>query len=110
VSYLRSKRFWRLLAILVTGTAVFYFLFFSVFLPIITRQGEEVILADLTGKPYARVRALLEERGFVTEVIDSVYKPDMPPLSVVAQDPLPGTRIKKGRKIYLTVSSHMPHY
>jgi len=108
VSYLRSKRFWRLLAILGIGTAVFYFLFFSVFLPIITRQGEEVILADLTGKPYARVRALLEERGFVTEVIDSVYKPDMSPLSVVAQDPLPGTRIKKGRKIYLTVSSHMP--
>jgi len=108
VSYLRSKRFWRLIAILGIGTAAFYFLFFSVFLSLITRQGEEVVLADLSGKSYHRIRQLLEERGFVTEVIDSVYKPDTPPMVVIAQDPLPGTRIKKGRKIYLTLSSYTP--
>lgn len=108
MSYLRSKRFWRLIAILGIGTAAFYFLFFSVFLPIVTRQGDEVILSDLSGKPYHRIRDLLEERGFVTEVIDSVYKPDTPPMVVLAQDPLPGTRIKKGRKIYLTLSSYTP--
>jgi beta-lactam-binding protein with PASTA domain len=108
VSYLRSKRFWKLIAILSAGTAVFYLVFFWVILPLLTRQGEEVILADLTSKPYARVRALLEERGFAVEVIDSIYKPDVPPMVVVGQDPLPGTRIKKGRKIYLTLSSYTP--
>lgn len=108
MSYLRSKRFWRLIAILGVGTAALYFLFFSVFLSLITRQGEEVVLADLSGKPYHRIRPLLEERGFVTEVIDSIYRPDTPPMVVIAQDPLPGTRIKKGRKIYLTLSSYTP--
>ncbi len=108
MSYLRSKHFWRLIGILAFGTAAFYFLFFSVFLSFLTRQGEEVALADLSGKPYERIRRLLEERGFVTEVIDSVYKPDIPPAVVVMQDPLPGTRVKRGRKIYLTLSSYTP--
>ena len=67
-----------------------------------------MVLADLSGKPYHRVRQILEERGFAIEVIDSVYKPDTPPMVVIAQDPLPGTRIKEGRKIYLTLSSYTP--
>ena len=108
MSYLRSKHFWKLIAILSAATVAFYVVFFWVVLPFLTRQGEEVILADLTGKPYERVRVLLGERGFSVEVIDSIYKPDMPPMVVVGQDPLPGTRIKEGRKIYLTLSSYTP--
>jgi beta-lactam-binding protein with PASTA domain len=94
--------------LLIIGTAGLYLVFFLVILPLFTHQGQEVILADLTGKPYLAVEAALERHGFVAEAMDSLYKPETPPLSVIAQDPLPGTRIKKGRKIYLTLSSHVP--
>lgn len=85
-----------------------YSLFFILLLPIFTRQGHEYVLTSLIGRSYVSVQSALESAGFVVVVIDSQYVPDAKPNTILLQDPPPKTRIKKGRKIYLTVASHTP--
>lgn len=85
-----------------------YLLFLGGLLSIITRHSEEIALPNLMGHSYAVVKASLEKEGLEVEVIDSFYVPDKPPLTVLLQDPPPKTRVKRGRKIYLTVSSYVP--
>jgi len=41
-------------------------------------------------------------------VIDSVFDPDKPIGSILTQDPLPGSRVKQNRMIYLTIVSFVP--
>ncbi len=105
IAYLKSKEFWVLLAILGSGTLLGYFLFFNLVLAFLTRHGDEHVLGNLEGKPYLAVIEALERQGFSGQVIDSLYKPEARPGQILAQDPLPKTRIKKGRKVYLTIAS-----
>lgn len=104
-AYLKSKEFWVLIALLAVGTLLFYFLFFNVILAFLTRHGEEYTLGNLEGKPYQVVVEALESQGFRGQIMDSLYKPEARPGQILAQDPLPKTRIKKGRKVYLTIAS-----
>lgn len=85
-----------------------HFLFVAVLLPWITRQGAEYVLPSLVGRNFLAVSRSLEAAGFEAVVIDSQYVPDKPPYVVLLQDPPSGTRIKKGRKVYLTITSAVP--
>jgi beta-lactam-binding protein with PASTA domain len=39
-------------------------------------------------------------------LLDSVdYRDDFPKYSVVQQDPLPGAKVKEGRKVYIKINS-----
>ncbi|MEN2992599.1 MAG: PASTA domain-containing protein [Bacteroidia bacterium] len=82
-----------------------YILFLGFLLPLFTRHGEEVALPDLTQKPYTAVKQALEEAGLQVVVTDSQYLPDKPGGLVLLQDPAAGTPVKRGRKIYLTLTS-----
>ena len=107
-AYLGKKEAWAFLGVVLAGIALVYGLFFVLLLPRFTRQGEEYVLPSLTGRSYASVQRALESAGFVVSVIDSQYVPDADPNTVLLQDPPPKTRIKKGRKVYLTLASHTP--
>ncbi|MCX7606191.1 MAG: PASTA domain-containing protein [Bacteroidia bacterium] len=106
--YLSEREAWIFIGILVAVGVVSYFVFFSLFLPTLTRHGDEYLLPSLVGRSYASVVRSLETAGFSAVVIDSQYVPDKSPMTVLLQDPPPKTRIKRGRKIYLTVSSYVP--
>ncbi|MEN3040009.1 MAG: PASTA domain-containing protein [Bacteroidia bacterium] len=73
-----------------------------------TRHGDEYLLPSLIGRKISVVQSSLEAAGFSPVVIDSQYVPDRPPHTVLLQEPPGGTRIKKGRKIYLTITSSTP--
>lgn len=85
-----------------------YLLFLGGLLSIVTRHNEEAALPNLVGHSYSAVKSSLERAGLEVEIIDSFYVPDKPPLTVLLHDPPAKTRVKKGRKIYLTVSSYVP--
>ena len=74
-------------------------------MPDAVRLGQEEELLDITKFPFETAKMMLEERGFILiknerEKIDNNYEPGV----VLEQIPIPGTMVKKGRKVFATVS------
>lgn len=85
---------------------VFYFIFFAS-LASITGHGDELKVPNLTGKTIGEVHEQLKEEGFGL-VIDSTYNPELPPFTIIDQQPLAGNTVKPGRHIYLTINKSVP--
>ena len=82
------------------------FIFLKVFLPSFTNHGETVSVPDLDGFEYSEIESYLENRNLKYEInIDSGFNAELKPLTVLKQTPKPGTKVKSGRKIYLTLNS-----
>lgn len=73
-----------------------------------TNHGQEVSVPNLVGKNSNNMDALLAGSELKYEVLDSIYKPDVIPGTILAQDPKPtamtGVKVKNGRRIRLRVS------
>lgn len=90
---------------------VFIFLLFnliSVGLKLYTNHGQAVEVQDYQGMTAREARRKARSRSFTTIVNDSIYIVGKAPNIVLDQIPKPGSRIKKNRLIYLTVSSSTP--
>ncbi|MCH7396445.1 PASTA domain-containing protein [Belliella sp. DSM 107340] len=82
------------------------FIFLKVFLPSFTNHGETVSVPDLDGFEYSEIESYLENRNLRYEInIDSGFNAEIKPLTVLKQTPKAGTKVKSGRKIYLTLNS-----
>lgn len=73
-----------------------------------TLHGETTEVPDFTGKKMEQLDEFVSGSKMQYIIIDSVYKTDKPRGTVVDQDPLPGSQVKEGRKIYLTVNAKLP--
>ncbi|MCX7696897.1 MAG: PASTA domain-containing protein [Bacteroidales bacterium] len=106
-SLITKKYFWKhtLLMLFITFILV---LLIQIFLRFITFHGEKLEVPDFTGMNIVELQVNKEFRHFQFEVIDSVYNNDKNPGTVVSQIPSPGSFVKKGRKIYLTIISFSP--
>ncbi|HHG84099.1 MAG TPA: PASTA domain-containing protein, partial [Bacteroidetes bacterium] len=106
--YFKSKEFW--LTILGIGLlgAIVYFVFFFVFMPGYTNHGESVIVPEVTELSQEEAEEKLSAMGLRPEVVDSLYKSGMPAHAVISQDPLGVSRVKPGRRVYLTVNKVIP--
>lgn len=93
------------------GLVIFVGLLDKLVMPWYTKHGEEYELIDVTTRPLPEAIEVLKDEGFNPVVVDSVYDVNYSPGVVVRQNPLPFTRVKKGRRIYLVVSiSDKPIY
>ena len=70
-----------------------------------TRWGESITVRDLRGMSFDQVQAVLSDNNLEWEIMDSVYDMSKPPLSIVDQNPKPGSKVKQGRTIYLTINA-----
>lgn len=100
--FLISKRFFIHLGIAIITLIILFFLFkFS--LNLFTRHGDELIVPDFYGQSITEIDSL----GFTDEfdffVIDSLFDESASKGTVVIQDPLPGSKVKNGRNIYVTI-------
>ena len=94
------------LAIVFGILVVFAFLFLKVFLPSYTNHGQTVSVPDLEGFEFNRLESYLSERDLQIEVaLDSGYNADLPPLTVLKQNPRAGSKVKQGRTVYVTLNS-----
>ena len=71
----------------------------------LTNHGEAITLPDYSG---LMLEELESDNDFEFYIIDSIHDPNREKGSIVAQDPLPESKVKKGRKIYLTVIAMLP--
>jgi beta-lactam-binding protein with PASTA domain len=70
---------------------------------IYTMHGSSIEVPDFKGKNLSDLPDYADDYDVRYEIIDSVYDFTQPKGTVIMQDPASGTRVKKGRKVYLTV-------
>ena len=104
IKFLISKTFFKQLIIAVGLLIVLIFMLFQ-YLKIRTSHGEFVLVPDLSKKSLREVERLLADANLRYTVLDSAnYNPKHPRFSVIKQEPEVNKRVKKGRKIYLTIN------
>ena len=69
-----------------------------------TRHGESITVPDLSGYTLEQAERKLEAKDLHYFIMDSVDMPEEMPNTIVEQDPFPGDKVKRGRKIYVTVT------
>lgn len=106
--YFKSKEFWVLISTLLGITLVIMLLFFYVFLPFFTKHGESTTIPEVVNKSLVDAKKILYNADLNYEVQDSQYQAHLPPLTVLAQEPLPYEKVKPGRKVYLIVNQSTP--
>jgi beta-lactam-binding protein with PASTA domain len=83
--------------------------FFYVYLPLTTNHGETITVPDVVGVHYDDLDEFLTNRDLRFEVSeDSSYSADEPPQTVLQQFPLPGSKVKADRKVYVTLNTSSP--
>lgn len=94
-------------ALLTAAVAVGALLFNAVIMPAFVRRGDEVTVPDLTGKSRAEAEVLLADAGLTPG--ETRERHDQRPVgTVIRQQPRPGTAVKEGRTVILTVSLGEP--
>ncbi len=73
-----------------------------------TRHGQAYVVPDYTGVFVDSISAYDPGHGFEYFIIDSVYQQDARLGSIILQNPAPGSLVKEGRKVYLTIVSKIP--
>ena len=72
---------------------------------IYTHHGESIIVPDVKKHSYEASLKVLEDLGFEVVINDTGYVKNLPPGTILDQLPAPGTKVKSGRTIYLTVNA-----
>jgi len=103
--YLTSRIFFGqvLLAFAIIVAIAYLFMHWLTFT---TDHGHEIAVPDLRKLTEEQVEEKLDELDLDYELLDSVdFRGDYPKYSVVEQDPMPGTKVKVGRKVYIKINS-----
>ena len=103
--FLTSKVFFIQLAIALGIVVVLVTLVMNL-LSFKTNHGEEIKVPDLSKMQLKIAEEKLDELDLELILLDTVdFHPDMPPFSIVEQDPKAGNSVKSGRKIYVKLNS-----
>ena len=105
--FLKKKNFYKHLLIAVVLTIVLLWLSLKM-LDVYTRHGDVFIVPDFTGKTLPEIDKEGFGEYFDFQVIDSVYDDTKVKGAVFMQNPVPGSKVKQGRHLYLTVVASMP--
>lgn len=77
------------------------------FIKLYARQGKEYVLPEVVGTNVADLRAD-NPIGLDIVVMDSIFRPNTEGGLILTQDPKGGTAVKKGRKLYITITAYSP--
>jgi len=79
---------------------------FVKFLDFSTNHGEEITVANLSKMKLEVAEEKLDEEGLEVFLLDTVeFRPEFPPYTIVEQDPIAGSKVKDGRKIYVKLNA-----
>lgn len=104
IKFLTSKTFFKQVLLAIVAIVVMCFILLK-WLDVTTNHGEFKTVPNLTGKSIDVAKIELEQNHLVMEIQDSAnFNPKYPKFSVIEQDPLPGSKVKEDRKIYITLN------
>ncbi|MBL6446790.1 PASTA domain-containing protein [Fulvivirga sp. 29W222] len=104
---LETDSFKSLLIHLIIVAAVLFGLalaFFYIYLPSTTNHGESITVPNLEGLHMEEIDEFLTKRNLRYEINDSTFSDKYPPLTILKQYPKPGSKVKEGRKIFISVN------
>jgi beta-lactam-binding protein with PASTA domain len=111
LNFLRAENkrdiFLHFLIAILTG-AIFIVAFFNIYLPYTTNHGQTITVPNLQGMHRDQLEAFLGERDLEFQIDDSAYHAGSQPFVVFQQYPLPGSKVKQDRKIYVSINSKNP--
>lgn len=102
--FLITKKFFRHLGLAV-ALAIILLLGTLVWLKIYTHHGQAITVPNLAGLTVDEVDDVTSSRHLRFEVVDSVFSNEMPRGTVLKQNPKASSRVKKNRKIFLTLNA-----
>jgi beta-lactam-binding protein with PASTA domain len=105
-SFITGKKFFVHLALIIV---VFFIALWLAFRSIdsYTRHGEVYVVPDFVGNQFSEI-AKKHAELFTFIVTDSIFKRNVAEGTVLMQDPLPGSKVKKGRNMYIITVARMP--
>ncbi|QZT36489.1 PASTA domain-containing protein [Halosquirtibacter xylanolyticus] len=104
--FIRTKLFlYNLLGLFVLIPVIIWITMFCI--KIYTKHGESIILPNYAG---LQINELKQSDHVLVRltVSDSIFKYGIEPGTVMEQTPEPGSKIKEGRKVFVTIASHNP--
>jgi len=103
--YIKSKVFAVQVVVALTILFVLGYLFMH-WLTFTTDHGNEITVPNLAKMTEEQVEDKVDELNLDYVLLDSVdFNPAFPKHTVVEQDPMPGAKVKKNRKIYIKINS-----
>ena len=103
-NFLKSRFLWvNILAAIVLCVVICWVVFWR--LDVYTHHGEAVEVPDLSGMYVEEAELILKDCSLGYEIIDSVYIRSMRGGEIAEQTPIAGTKVKKNRKVYITVNN-----
>lgn len=107
LDFLKSRAFF---ISLLTMIILFFGIIYGVqaYLDHYTLHGERITVPDIKGGDYKEADKLLKEHELNGILKDSVHSGEAAPGEVLEQDPEAGEKVKKGRNIYITISTKEP--
>ena len=103
-SYLKSKEFFKHLALAVVSLFLVLWVLFKL-LGVYTHHGETAEVPDFKGKMISELDNFIKDKNVGYTIIDSIYDPKEKPGIVIKQDPEAKSMVKHNRIIYLYVTS-----
>ncbi|MSS71677.1 MAG: PASTA domain-containing protein [Candidatus Latescibacteria bacterium] len=73
-------------------------------MPMVTRQGMQIEVPDVSGKTATEAQAILAQKRLKLHVEEERWSPGVPDGHILLQRPGPATRVKEGRTIYVSIS------
>ncbi len=103
--FIRSKLFlWQLLLAVVAIIVILTGVTWS--LSSYTRHGQTIQVPQLEGYTEAQIKDQIENLGLNYVIMDSMFRLDIKPGAIIDQYPKGGKKVKKGRKIFLTINAY----
>lgn len=97
------------LGIMVAISVILLLCFFYLYLPATTNHNETVTVPDLEGIHINNIDEFLTKRNLKYDVMaDSGFTSEYEPHAILKQYPLPGSKVKENRKIFLTLNAVNP--
>jgi beta-lactam-binding protein with PASTA domain len=105
--FITTRQFLKHLAYALLLFIVISWITFTI-LRLYTRHNEVAVTPNYVGLVMDQIQSLESSKDFELVIVDSIYDYTRIPGSVISQDPVPETKVKPGRTIYLSLVSFVP--
>ena len=81
-----------------------------IFLNIWTHHGEDSTVPEIKELSYAEAQKILRQADLDIEISDSIYDTTIQPGTIIESWPKAGSQVKRGRKVYVTLTAFSPKH
>jgi len=101
----KMRNWFRILIVFLIVTLIFVVTMNQFVLPWYVSHDKELTMVDVRDSSYAAAKDILLKLGFQAIAVDTLENAELPPETVIDQQPSPGAAVKQGRIVRLVITS-----